>query len=133
MASRAARLKQLLTLQEQVRAFHEMRHATHLAAAEAAERDATDILARKAEEGSLVDLFPDIYARAVQNAYARRDAEREAALKEAGYVAREKLRAGAVEKSWREALRAEHRTAEEKAGLEAVERQLSNRREQDRS
>ena len=48
MASRAARLKQLLTLQEQVRAFHEMRHATHLAAAEAAERDATDILARKA-------------------------------------------------------------------------------------
>ena len=81
----------------------------------------------------MVDLFPDIYARAVQNAYARRDAEREAALKEAGYVAREMLRAGAVEKSWREALRAELRTAEEKAGLEAVERLLSNRREQERS
>lgn len=128
MASRAARLKQLLALQEQVRAFHEMRHAAHLAAAEAAERDAAEILARKAEDGSLADLFPDIYSRAVKTAYARRDAEREAAAGEAAHAAREKLRAGAVEKSWREASRAELRQADEKAGLEAVERMLTARK-----
>ena len=132
MASRAARLKHLLTLQEQVRAFHEMRHAAHVAAADVAERDAADILARRAEEGSLADLFPDLYARAVERAYSTRDTQRELAAREATHVATEKLRAGVVQKSWREAVRAETRQAEEKAGLEAVERMLAARKNEQR-
>jgi len=122
MVTRTQRLKQLLELQEQLKAVHEMRRATFLANAAQAARDAAEILERRSGDDSLSDLFPDVYSRFVDKAVARRQDNETLAEKEAMKVALETARTNMVERSFRASQRDDDRKAEERAGLEAVER-----------
>lgn len=122
MTARTQRLKQLLTLQEQLKAFHEMRRATFVARAAEAERDAAEILERRTGPDSLSHLFPDVYAGFVEKANARRITNERLAQAEAAKVATETARTNMVERSWRDARRGDERKAEDSAALEAAER-----------
>jgi hypothetical protein len=128
MASRAERLRKLVEVQEQLKAFHEMRRATALAEAAAAGREAAELAARFDAPDSLTDLFPDLYARGVERALRRQDQKLASAGIEAGRVATQTARTNMVERSWREAVRADERQAEDRATLEAVERALVARK-----
>jgi hypothetical protein len=128
MASRTERLKKLVEVQEQLKAFHEMRRATALAEAAAAGREAAALAARFDAPDSLTDLFPDLYARGVERALRRQDQKLASAGIEAGHVATQTARTNMVERSWREAVRADERQAEDRATLEAVERALVARK-----
>ena len=128
MTSRTERLKKLVEVQEQLKAFHEMRRATALAEAAAAGREATELAARFDVPDSLTDLFPDLYARGVERALRRQDQKLASARVEAGHVATQTARTNMVERSWREAVRADDRQAEDRATLEAVERTLVPRK-----
>jgi hypothetical protein len=128
MASRAERLRKLVEVQEQLKAFHEMRRATALAEAAAAGREAAELAARFDAPDSLTDLFPDLYARGVERALRRQDQKLASAGIEAGRVATQTARTNMVERSWREAVRADERQAEDRATLEAVERALVPRK-----
>jgi hypothetical protein len=128
MASRAERLRKLVEVQEQLKAFHEMRRATALAEAAAAGREAAELAARFDAPDSLTDLFPDLYARGVERALRRQDQKLASAGIEAGHVATQTARTNMVERSWREAVRADERQAEDRATLEAVERALVPRK-----
>jgi hypothetical protein len=128
MASRAERLRKLVEVQEQLKAFHEMRRATALAEAAAAGREAAELAARFDAPDSLTDLFPDLYARGVERALRRQDQKLASAGIEADRVATQTARTNMVERSWREAVRADERQAEDRATLEAVERALVARK-----
>ena len=122
MASRTDRLKKLVDVQEQLKAFHEMRRANALAEAAAAGREAAELAARFDATDALTDLFPDLYARRIERALRRQDQRLASARTEAGHVATQTARANMVERSWREAVRGDERQAQDRATLEAVER-----------
>jgi len=122
MVERTKRLKQLLTLQEQLKSFHEMRRAGYLANAAAAGRDIADIMERQSSVDSLSSLFPDVYAGFVEKASTRQRKNEMLAASEAAKVATETARTNMVERSWREALRDDERKADDRAALEAAER-----------
>jgi hypothetical protein len=124
MQSRKERLRKLVDVQERLKAFHEMRRASFLAGASAAEREATEIASRFDAPGSLSDLFPDLYARRIEAALTRRDRQAGLARAEATLVATATARVNLVGRSWREAVRRDERAEQEKATLEAVERGL---------
>jgi hypothetical protein len=128
MASRTERLRKLVDVQEQLKAFHEMRRANALAEAAAAGREASELAARFDAADSLTDLFPDLYARRIERALRRQDQRLANARAEAGHVATQTARTNMVERSWREAMRADERQAEDRATLEAVERKLAPRK-----
>jgi hypothetical protein len=128
MASRTERLRKLVEVQEQLKAFHEMRRATALAEAAAAGREAAELAARFDAPDSLTDLFPDLYARGVERALRRQDQKLASASIEAGHVATQTARTNMLERSWREAAQADDRQAEDRATLEAVERTLVPRK-----
>jgi hypothetical protein len=128
MASRTERLRKLVDVQEQLKAFHEMRRANALAEAAAAGREASELAARFDAADSLTDLFPDLYARRIERALRRQDQRLANARAEAGHVATQTARTNMVERSWREAMRADERQAEDRATLEAVERKLIPRK-----
>jgi hypothetical protein len=128
MASRTERLRKLVDVQEQLKAFHEMRRANALAEAAAAAREASELAARFDAADSLTDLFPDLYARRIERALRRQDQRLASARTEAGHVATQTARTNMVERSWREAMRADERQAEDRATLEAVERKLAPRK-----
>ncbi len=77
MAMRAQRLKRLVKLQEQIKALHETRHATHLSQAAAARRDAQELLEALNAASPLPGLFPDIYNRRIGAAMEREAAEKD--------------------------------------------------------
>lgn len=116
----AKRLKKLLAVQEKLKALHETRHATHLAAAVSAEREATEIAARADQGDSLASLFPDIYSRGVANALARAGVGRALAAEELKQVATATARTNLVERDYRDALRREERERSDRERLEGL-------------
>ncbi|SMH52137.1 hypothetical protein [Mesorhizobium australicum] len=124
MTNRSDRLKQIVKLQKKVTEIHEMRRANFLAQAAAAEREAKEILEAR-NEGSMSNLFPDVYSRFVEKAVARARDNEALAQAEGLKVAAETARTNIVERTWREALRDEERKAEERAALDAVEQRLA--------
>ena len=78
MATRKERLKKLVSVQEQLKALHEMRHAGFLAEASSAESEAAELRERFDAEGSLSALFPEIYHRRIDQALMRAATERRA-------------------------------------------------------
>lgn len=124
MTNRSDRLKQIVKLQKKVTEIHEMRRANFLAQAAAAEREAKEILEAR-NEGSMSNLFPDVYSRFVEKAVARARENEALAQAEGLKVAAETARTNIVERTWREALRDEERKAEERAALDAVEQRLA--------
>lgn len=120
MASRAQRLGKLLEVQRQMKALHEMRHATHLADAIAAAREAEEVAKRFDESNSLSALFPEVYHRRISQALAREEASRALAEQEIRNIAIAFARLDVVEKDYRAALALERRMAEEREAVEMV-------------
>lgn len=128
MPGRSDRLKRLLRVQNQLKASHEMRRAGFLGAAGVADREATEIATRKEGSDTLASLFPELYERRIEQALNARDQNLKAAEREAGKIATETVRTNRIEDDFRQALRREERVAEERDGLEAVERTIAPRK-----
>ena len=120
MTTRVERLKKLLTLQEQLKAMHEMRHAGFVAEAVAARNEAEDIVDRFNAEDSLSALFPEVYHRRIGSALTREDTNRKLASGEAAKVATATARTNMVERSYREARVADERERGDKERLEII-------------
>jgi hypothetical protein len=120
MASRKDRLRNLLRVQEQLKAYHEMRHAGFVAQSQAAEAAAAEIMARAQGEASLSDLFPEVYARGLAREVERQQQNTAKAVEEASHVATQTARANIVERAWREARAQDERERAERDRLEAV-------------
>lgn len=122
MATRKDRLKNLVRVQEQLKAFHETRRAGFLAEAAAAENEAAELANRIDAEGSLSALFPDLYANRIGKALARKDMNIEKARGEAGLVATATARTNMVVKAYREARRLDERDTADRERLELIQR-----------
>lgn len=125
MGTRAQRLKRLVTLQEQIKALHETRHATQLAQAARAKQDASELLEALNAASPLPGLFPDVYNRHIGAAIDREAKAIDRAEKEKEHVATATARTKIAERAWREAFLQEEREAAEKEQLENVERKLN--------
>lgn len=128
MATRAKRLKRLVQLQEQIKALHETKHATYLAKANAARKDAAELLESLNAASPLPGLFPDLYNRKIGEAIGREEQENQRAKEEADRVATASARTNIVERAYREAFRLEERELAEKEQLENVERKTGERK-----
>lgn len=126
MTTRTRRLKRMVRLQQQIKSLHELRHATHLAGALEAGREAEDLLESLNTASPLPGLFPDLYNRRIGAAIGRQARETARAEAEAEQVARATARTNLVERSYREAARLAERSQEEKEALETVERNLTD-------
>ena len=124
MTTRVERLKKLLTLQEQLKAMHEMRHAGFVAEAVAARNEAEDIVDRFNAEDSMSALFPEVYHRRIGSALTREDTNRKYASSEAAKVATAAARTNMVERTYREARTADERERGDKERLEIIAQRL---------
>jgi hypothetical protein len=121
---RVRRLKKLLTLQEQLKAMHELRHAGFVAQAVAAKNEAAEIVERFDAEDSLSALFPEIYHYRIGKALSREDMNRRAATGEASKVASATARTNMVERTYREARAADERERGDRERLEIIGQRL---------
>ena len=124
MTDRVKRLKKLLTLQEQLKAMHELRHAGFVAGAVAAKKDAAEIVDRFNAEDSLSALFPEVYHRSIGSALSREEANMKLATGEAAKVATATARSNMVERTYREARSADEREQGDKERLEIIGQRL---------
>ena len=124
MTTRLQRLKKLLTLQEQLKAMHEMRHAGFVAEAVAAKQEAAEIVDRFNAEDSMSAMFPELYHRRIGAAISREEANRKLAGGEAAKVATATARTNMVERSYREARVADERERGDKERLEIIGQRL---------
>ena len=124
MTTRLQRLKKLLTLQEQLKAMHEMRHAGFVTEAVAAKQEAADIVDRFNAEDSMSALFPEVYHRRIGSALTREDTNRKYASSEAAKVATAAARTNMVERTYREARVADERERGDKERLEIIAQRL---------
>ena len=124
MTTRVERLKKLLTLQEQLKAMHELRHAGFVAEAVAAKNEAEELVDRFNSEESMSALFPEVYHRRIGSALSREDANRKLATGEAAKVATATARTNMVERSYREVRAADERERGDKERLEIIGQRL---------
>lgn len=124
MTDRVKRLKKLLTLQEQLKAMHELRHAGFVAGAVAAKTEAAEIVERFNAEDSLSALFPEVYHRSIGSALSREEANMKLAAGEAAKVATATARSNMVERTYREARSADERERGDKERLEIIGQRL---------
>ena len=127
--TRRERLRKLANVQEQLKAFHEMRHATFRAQAAAAEGEANALRERFDAEGSMSALFPEVYHRRIERALERAAQNLTLAKEEAGRVATATARTNMVERAYRTVSRDEERARAEKDILEMVLRGQSKNRD----
>lgn len=120
MTARVQRLKKLLTLQEQLKAMHEMRHAGFVAKAVAARQEAAEIAERFNSADSLSALFPEIYHRKIGTALTSADANDKLAADEAAKVAAASARNNMVERTYRDARSAHERERDDRERLEII-------------
>jgi len=121
MTSRRERLKKLVSVQEQLKALHETRHAGFLAQAAAAGQEAEELAARSDGATSLSALFPDLYHRRISQALTRQADNQDLARTEAERVATATARTNMVERSYREARHKDDRARGERDTLEMIE------------
>ena len=121
MTSRRERLKKLVSVQEQLKALHETRHAGFLAQAAAAGQEAEELAARSDGATSLSGLFPDLYHRRISQALTRQVDNQDLARAEAERVAAATARTNMVERSYREARQKDDRARGERDTLEMIE------------
>ena len=126
MTTRVERLKKLLTLQEQLKAMHEMRHAGFIAEAVPAKKDAVELVDRFNAEESMSALFPEVYHRRIGSALSREDANRKLATGEAAKVATATARTNMVERTFREARAADERERGDKERLDIIGQRLKS-------
>lgn len=125
MTTRKERLKKLASVQAQVKALHEMRRATLLAEAAAADEEARALADRLNAADSLAALFPDIYHNRIAAALARRDAKLAEARRETGLVATATVRTNMVERAYRAARHEDERQRGDRERLEIIEQARS--------
>jgi hypothetical protein len=124
MTTRLQRLKKLLTLQEQLKALHELRHAGFIVEAAAAKKEAAEIVDRFNAEDSMSALFPEVYHRRIGSALSREETNLKLAAGEAANVATATARTNMVERDWREARAADEREKGDKERLEIIGQRL---------
>jgi hypothetical protein len=124
MKPRAARLARLVRLQEQIKALHQTRHATHLSRAGEARQEAVELVEALGGDSPMPGLFPELYNRRIENAVAREADSMTSARAEADNVVRATARTHVVTRAYDEARRLEDRHHSEKEQLESVERGL---------
>lgn len=120
MSTRKDRLKKLVKVQEQLKALHETRHATFLAAAVSAETEARDLISHFDEAGSLSGLFPDLYNRRIASAVARQETNLESARQEAGLIAAATARTNMVERAYKDLRDRDERERSDRERLDLI-------------
>ncbi|MBZ9853670.1 hypothetical protein LB566_07660 [Mesorhizobium sp. CA13] len=120
MSTRKDRLKKLVKVQEQLKALHETRHATLLAAANAAEAEAKELVEHFDKDNSLSGLFPDLYHRRIAQAVVRQEANLEGARQEAGLVASATARTNMVERAYKDVRNRDERERSDRERLDLI-------------
>ena len=124
MTTRVQRLKKLLTLQEQIKALHELRHAGFVAEAASAKKEAADLVDRFNSDDSLSALFPEVYHRRIGSALSREDANKKLATGEAAKVATATARTNMVERNYRDERVADERQKGDRERLDIIGQRL---------
>lgn len=122
--NRKDRLKKLAGVQEQLKAFHEMRYASFRAEAVAAENDAEALRQRFDAQDSMSTLFPEVYHRGIEKAVERAAMNLTLAEQEAGLVATATARTNMVERAYRTARREDERSRTDKERLDMITARL---------
>ena len=120
MSTRKDRLRKLVKVQEQLKALHETRHATFLAAASAAEAEARDLVGHFDQTDSLSGLFPDLYHRRIAQAVGRQEASLESARQEAGLIAAATARTNMVERAYKDVRNRDERERSDRERLDLI-------------
>jgi hypothetical protein len=120
MSARRDRLKKLVKVQEQLKALHETRHATFLAAASAAETEARDLVGHFDQTDSLSGLFPELYHRRIAQAVVRQEANLESARQEAGLIAAATARTNMVERTYKDVRNRDERQRTDRERLDLI-------------
>lgn len=124
-AQRRQRLGKLVHVMKRLKAYHEARHAGHMAEAMAAEREAGAIAERLDAADPMADLFPDLYHRRIDGALKRGRVSGERAQREARNVTTAGARADTLERAYREAADWDERDRADKDRLEFIQRPFS--------
>jgi len=122
MTTKQQRLKKLVHVQEQLKAFHEMRYASFRAQAVAAENEARALRERFDAAGSMSALFPEIYHKRIEREMEHAAQNQSLAEQEIAYVAAATARTNMVERAYRDARREEERTRGDRERLEMIQR-----------
>ncbi|PZV33567.1 hypothetical protein [Mesorhizobium kowhaii] len=125
MSTRRDRLKKLVKVQEQLKALHETRHATLLAAAAAAETEARDLVGHFDQADSLSGLFPDLYHRRIASAVGRQEASLESARQEASLIAAATARTNMVERAYKDVRNRDERERSDRERLDLIAQKRS--------
>ncbi|WP_027038232.1 hypothetical protein [Mesorhizobium ciceri] len=120
MSTRKDRLKKLVKVQEQLKALHETRHATFLAAAGAAEAEARELVGHFDQADSLSALFPDLYHRRIAQAVVRQEANLASARQEASLIAAATARTNMVERAYKDVRNRDERERSDRERLDLI-------------
>ncbi|RWB01823.1 MAG: hypothetical protein EOQ39_15030 [Mesorhizobium sp.] len=120
MSTRKDRLKKLVKVQEQLKALHETRHATFLAAASAAEAEAEELVGHFDQADSLSALFPDLYHRRIAQAVVRQEANLASARQEASLIAAATARTNMVERAYKDVRNRDERERSDRERLDLI-------------
>lgn len=125
--NRKDRLKKLASVQEQLKAFHEMRYASFRAEASAAESDADALRARFDANDSMSTMFPEVYYRGIEKAIERAATNLSLAENEASLVAAATARTNMVERAYRTARQEDERTRSDRERLDMITARLTQK------
>ncbi|MER8750914.1 hypothetical protein NKH57_16755 [Mesorhizobium sp. M1050] len=120
MTTRKDRLRKLVKVQEQLKALHETRHATFIAAASNAEAEARDLVGHFDQADSLSGLFPDLYHRRIAQAVVRQEANLTSAKQEASLIAAATARTNMVERAYKEVRNRDERERSDRERLDLI-------------
>ncbi|MER8413161.1 hypothetical protein [Mesorhizobium sp. M0618] len=120
MSTRKDRLKKLVKVQEQLKALHETRHATFLAAASTAEAEAKELVGHFDQADSLSALFPDLYHRRIAQAVVRQEANLASARQEANLIAAATARTNMVERAYKDVRDRDERERSDRERLDII-------------
>ena len=122
MTTRKDRLKKLVHVQEQLKAFHEMRYASYRSEAASAESEANQLRQRFDEAGPMSALFPEVYHKRIERALERAAKNLTLAEQEATHLAAATARTNMVERAYRDVKREEERVQGDRERLEMIMR-----------
>jgi hypothetical protein len=120
MTTRKERLKKLVKVQEQLKALHETRHASFVAAAASAETEAKELVQHFDADQSMAVLVPDLYHRRIANALVRQEASLESARQEVGLIATATARTNMVERAYKDVRRQDERERSDRDRLDLI-------------
>jgi hypothetical protein len=122
MTTRKERLRKLVTVQGQLKALHETRHAGFVSAAAADGQEAAELAARFDAQEPMSVLFPEVYNRRIGQALARQEKNLQLAREEADRIATATARTNMVERAYRDIRRQDDRDHADRERLEMIER-----------